>query len=69
MSVCSMYNRAFLIPDDEHVKVIEASSDMLVVDLGESTHDYKVGDIMSFSLKYMGALSVMNSRYIDKVVE
>lgn len=59
----------FLIPDDEYVKVIEASSDMLVVDLGESTHEYKVGDIMSFSLKYMGALSVMNSRYIDKVVE
>ena len=42
---------------------------MLVVDLGESTQNYKVGDIMSFGLKYMGALSVMNSRYIDKVVE
>ena len=42
---------------------------MLVVDLGESTHDYKVGDTMTFGLKYMGALSIMNSRYIDKVVE
>ena len=59
----------FLIPVDDRIKVIEASSDMLVVDLGESTYDYKVGDIMRFRLKYMGALSMMNSRYIDKVVE
>jgi predicted amino acid racemase len=58
----------FLIPDDEHVHIIEASSDMLVVDLGESAQSYKVGDVMSFKLKYMGALGVMNSRYIDKVV-
>lgn len=59
----------FLIPMDERVQVIEASSDMLVVDLGDSTSDYKVGDVIRFRLKYMGALSVMNSRYIDKVVE
>lgn len=59
----------FLIPDDDRVKVIEASSDMLVVDLGESSQNYKVGDVMTFGLKYMGALTVMNSRYIDKVVE
>ena len=60
---------AFLIPDDEHVQIIEASSDMLVVDLGNSPYDYKVGSVMSFKLKYMGALGVMNSRYIDKVVD
>ncbi|MBP7157050.1 MAG: alanine/ornithine racemase family PLP-dependent enzyme [Flavobacteriales bacterium] len=59
----------FLVPDDDKIKIIEASSDMLVVDLGESTQNYKVGDTMTFGLKYMGALSVMNSRYIDKVVE
>ncbi|MEZ4755934.1 MAG: alanine/ornithine racemase family PLP-dependent enzyme [Flavobacteriales bacterium] len=60
---------SFLIPDDGHVHIIEASSDMLVVDLGDSPHDYRVGSVMSFNLKYMGALGVMNSRYIDKVVE
>ncbi|HRP00557.1 MAG TPA: alanine/ornithine racemase family PLP-dependent enzyme, partial [Flavobacteriales bacterium] len=59
----------YLIPDDEHVHIIEASSDMLVVDLGDSPHDYRVGAVMSFRLRYMGALGVMNSRYIDKVVE
>ncbi|MBK6369739.1 MAG: alanine/ornithine racemase family PLP-dependent enzyme, partial [Flavobacteriales bacterium] len=55
---------SFLIPDDEKVTIIEASSDMLVVDLGESAQNYKVGDTMTFGLKYMGALSIMNSRYI-----
>lgn len=58
----------FLIPEDDQVHIIEASSDMLVVDLGASAQSYKVGDVMSFKLKYMGALGVMNSRYIDKVV-
>jgi len=58
----------FLIPEDDQVHIIEASSDMLVVDLGASALSYKVGDVMSFKLKYMGALGVMNSRYIDKVV-
>lgn len=58
----------FLLPEDEHVRIIEASSDMLVVDLGNSSHHYRVGSVMSFNLKYMGALGVMNSRYIDKVV-
>jgi len=60
---------AFLIPQDPGVTIIEASSDMLVVDLGESEPKYKVGDEITFTLKYMGALSIMNSRYIDKVVE
>lgn len=59
----------FLVPEDERLTVIEASSDMLVVDLGDSTHDYRVGGEITFNLKYMGALTVMNSRYIDKVVE
>ena len=59
----------FLIPEDPGVTIIEASSDMLVVDLGESEPKYKVGDEIRFTLKYMGALSIMNSRYVDKVVE
>lgn len=62
-------NPQFLIPDDESVKVIEASSDMLVLDLGNNGKKYKVGDLISFQLKYMGALGIMNSNYIQKVVE
>lgn len=59
----------FLIPEDESVKVIEASSDMLVLDLGKNPKSYKVGDLVSFQLQYMGALGIMNSDYIKKLVE
>ncbi len=62
-------NPQFLIPEDDAVKVIEASSDMLVLDLGKNPKQYKVGDLVSFQLKYMGALGIMNSNYIPKQVE
>ncbi len=58
----------FLSPQDANIQVVGASSDMLVVDLGDSHSQYKIGDTISFSLKYMGALSLINSKYIDKVV-
>ncbi len=56
----------FLIPEDEKITVVGASSDMLVIDIGESDRNYKVGDIVSFKLKYMGALGLLNSDYIEK---
>jgi ornithine racemase len=62
-------NPQFLVPEDEEVKIIEASSDMLVINLYKNHQHYKVGDLISFQLKYMGALGVMNSTYIQKVVE
>lgn len=62
-------NPKYLIPEDESVQVIEASSDMLVLDLGRNEKSHKVGDLVTFQLKYMGALGVMNSNYIQKFVE
>lgn len=59
----------YLDPDDEKVKVVNASSDMLVVDLGKNEGAYKTGDLISFDLKYMGALGLLNSDYIEKRVE
>ncbi|NEN23368.1 alanine/ornithine racemase family PLP-dependent enzyme [Cryomorpha ignava] len=56
----------YLIPDDEDIEVVGASSDMLILNLGSSEKDYKVGDLISFKLKYMGALAIMNSNYIEK---
>lgn len=61
-------NPRFLIPKEEDVSVIGASSDMLIVELGDNTQNYKVGDVLRFNLRYMGALSVLNSRYIGKEV-
>lgn len=62
-------NPQYLVPEDEQVKIIEASSDMLVLNMGKNDQHYKVGDLISFQLKYMGALGVMNSAYISKLVE
>jgi predicted amino acid racemase len=56
----------FLIPYDDKIAVVGASSDMLVLDLGDVVKNYQVGDLVDFKLKYMGALAVMNSFYIEK---
>jgi len=56
----------YLIPNDESVELLGASSDMIIINLGENPKNYKVGDVLSFNLKYMGALALMNSDYIDK---
>ncbi|MDR8394415.1 alanine/ornithine racemase family PLP-dependent enzyme [Aliifodinibius sp. S!AR15-10] len=58
-----------LINVHDDIKVADASSDMLVLDVGDNSNDYEVGDFIRFRLKYMGALGIMNSDYIDKIVE
>ncbi len=59
-------NNDYLQPDDEQLEFVGASSDMVVIDLGKTTLNYKVGDVIPFRLKYMGALSLLNSDYIEK---
>lgn len=58
----------YLIPVDDSIKITDASSDMLVLDVGENPENYKVGDKIRFKLKYMGALGLMSSDYIEKRV-
>lgn len=58
----------FLIPDDKSIEIVGASSDMLILDLGKTRRNYKVGDLVSFKLKYMGALHLLSSDYIDKKI-
>lgn len=58
----------FLIAEDPDISIIGASSDMLIVDIEKSKQTYKVGDLISFRLKYMGALHLFNSNYIEKRV-
>lgn len=57
-----------LEPEDKNIEFSGASSDMIVMDLGKNEKGYKVGDIISFKLSYMGILAIMNSNYINKVV-
>lgn len=59
----------FLEPVDKKITFIGASSDMLVVDLSESSKKYQIGGVVSFKMKYMGALRIMNSKYIDKKLQ
>ncbi|MBF6609011.1 MAG: alanine/ornithine racemase family PLP-dependent enzyme [Flavobacterium sp.] len=58
----------YLTSEDENISVVDASSDMLVVDISHSIREYQVGDVISFHIQYMGALYLMNSSYIDKTV-
>lgn len=63
-------NPDYLIPRTEHgIEIVDASSDMLVIDVGQNEEEFKVGDMLPFKLKYMGALGLMNSNYIEKIVE
>jgi predicted amino acid racemase len=57
-----------ITPIDKTLEFAGASSDMIVMDLGQNKRNYKVGDFISFRLNYMGALSIFNSNYIDKKV-
>lgn len=59
----------YLIPEDGEFEILGASSDMLILNLGENPKQYKVGDTVKFGLKYMGALGILNSSYVDKLVE
>ncbi len=56
----------FLIPADKSIEIAGASSDIVVIDLGKNPKKYKVGHYIKFKLKYMGALALFNSDYINK---
>ena len=51
---------------DKDITIAGASSDVIVIDLGDNEKQYKVGDVIEFKLDYMGTLRIINSRYIDK---
>ncbi len=57
----------YLIPINNDVEIMDASSDMLVVEV-KSQDNYQVGDTMKFKLKYMGALGLLSSDYVKKKV-
>jgi predicted amino acid racemase len=56
----------YLISQDANLEFMGSSSDMLVIDIKDNPNNYKVGDFLGFDLKYMGALTLFNSHYIEK---
>ncbi len=69
----AIINLGLLDVDEKHIwankgniEFVGASSDMMIIDLGNNEKDYKVGDILEFNMDYMGLLRLMSSNYIEK---
>ncbi len=57
----------YLIPLDENVEFIGASSDHTIISL-RNAEQYKVGDVLTFKLKYHALLHIYTSKYVKKYV-
>ncbi|OJV62143.1 MAG: alanine racemase [Clostridiales bacterium 38-18] len=57
-----------LIPVDERLKILGASSDHMILDFTLAKSDYKVGDILSFKMEYGAMLKLFTSEYVEKVI-
>lgn len=55
-----------MIPMDDKIIVLGASSDHLILDTTDSKWNYTIGDIIKFKLSYGGILRAMTSSYVDK---
>jgi predicted amino acid racemase len=58
-----------LNPIDKSIEIVGASSDMLIIDVTNSKRKYRIGDLIKFKVDYLGALGVLNSNYIEKIVD
>lgn len=55
-----------LIPKDEAIEIIGASSDHLLMDFTKAQGKYKVGDVVQFNMEYGALLNLWTSSYIHK---
>ena len=53
-------------PVDSRLEIMGGSSDHIIVDVTKAKGDYKVGDIIEFTLSYGGLLKCMTSKYVEK---
>ncbi|MCM1990826.1 alanine/ornithine racemase family PLP-dependent enzyme [Oceanirhabdus seepicola] len=56
-----------LDPLDEKIDILGASSDHLLMDVTNSSKEYRVGDIIEFKVDYGALLNVSTSEYVAKV--
>jgi len=68
IGVLDISDHDFLIPEDTGIEFIGGSSDMLVLDLKDNKQNFQVCDFLTFKLKYMCGLRLLNSDYIEKRV-
>lgn len=57
-----------LEPFDEGVRFAGGASDLVVVELSQEAHSYKLGEEISFRLDYPSMLTLMHSRYVEKAI-
>ncbi|OPZ68576.1 MAG: hypothetical protein BWY82_02511 [Verrucomicrobia bacterium ADurb.Bin474] len=57
-----------LTPVHPDYQIAGASSDITVVNLGDSPDGLKVGDTIQFKVSYSALLRLMNGRYLDKAL-
>lgn len=55
-----------LIPLDDGIEVVGSSSDHLIIDIQNSSKDFKVGDIIDFGMFYSNVLYLTSSNYVNK---
>lgn len=58
-----------LFPLDDNLIILGGSSDHLLIDGSRSDVEYRVGDIVKFSMGYVSMLRLMTSDYIHKVIK
>lgn len=56
-----------LIPLDQDISIVGASSDHTILDVTHSKREYKVGDTVEFVMEYGALLRAMTSEYVKKV--
>lgn len=57
-----------LTPLDDKIEILGSSSDHTILDVTNSKHDYKVGDIIDFLMDYGCLLRACTSEYVEKVI-
>jgi predicted amino acid racemase len=57
-----------LFPVDNKIDILGASSDHTILDVTNSNNDYKVGDIVEFTMDYSCLLRASTSEYVEKVM-
>lgn len=58
-----------LVPKDQGIEILGASSDHMILDVTSSEKSYKVGDILEFNLNYGSLLAAATSEYVAKVIK
>jgi len=57
-----------LIPRDKGIEILGASSDHTIIDIQDSEKNYKLGDIIEFTLRYQAMLFTTSNNLITKIV-